>query len=180
MRFIWNYKCVIKMKKLNSVSIILMMLMSVLSVAFIPSSTGSVITELPDYEPLDYGNEIRNKHYDLDPFMSAMPESSSFGPNSAGFVGQYLQFLTLDDYYGQYFFDWYVCRAVGDIAEVWVQYDMSFPDNRSDPVVTQDQLEYLRDEFENNIYEKDTEAFGIPDLHDGTYSPFGDPDYVGP
>ncbi|MBA7573184.1 hypothetical protein ES708_14979 [subsurface metagenome] len=37
-------------------------------------------------------------------------------------------------------------------------------------MITDEQVEYLLDEFENNIYAKDTAVFGTPDAHDGTYN----------
>ncbi|QEE15236.1 immune inhibitor A domain-containing protein [Promethearchaeum syntrophicum] len=158
------------MKKINSVLLILMMAFGALSIAFIPSSTGSVYTELPDYEPLDFGTEIRNAHYEIHPDLPSMSAISSSGPRSAGVVEDIKYFLTLDSYNGFYFFDAYECRAVGDISEVWVQVDLSFPDDRETPIITTEQVEYLLDEFENNIYEKDTEVFGTPDFHDGSNS----------
>ena len=38
-------------------------------------------------------------------------------------------------------------------------------------VVTQEQVDKLRDEFDNNIYPKATAFFGTPDVHDGSKSP---------
>jgi hypothetical protein len=148
--------CVIKMKKINSVLLILMMAFSALTVAVIPLSAGSSTTSLPDYEPLEIGAEIRNAHYEIDPntpLMSA--KSSSFGPSSAGDVGDIAWFLALDNYNGYYFWQQFELRAAADFTEVWVQLDLSFPDDRPDPVITNDQVEYLLDEFENNIYAKD-------------------------
>ncbi len=148
-----------------------MMALGALSVAFLPSSIGSSATELPDYEPVDFGTEIRKANYELDPNIPIMSaKSSSFGPNSAGEEGDLMYYLSLDTVLGQYFFDVYECRASGLIAEVWVQVNMSFPDDRPDPVVTDDQVHYLLDEFENNIYDKDTSVFGTPDELNGSNS----------
>jgi len=162
------------MKKIKSFSIILMMLLSALSVAFIPSSTGSVATELPDYEPMDYGPKIRNADYEINgeiPLTSEIySSSSSSGPRSAGVKGEVKLFLYLDDYYGYYDFAAFECRAVGIVAEVWVQLDLSYPegDPREYPNVTDTQVNYLLDEFDYNIYPIDTQYFGTPNSHNGS------------
>ncbi|MHA1765227.1 MAG: hypothetical protein ACTSVK_03100 [Promethearchaeota archaeon] len=160
------------MKKIKTFSIVLMMVISALSFTLIPLSTGTVATELPDYEPIDFGTEIRNAHYELDtniPIMSA--RSSSSGPNSAGSVGDLMYYLIFDSYFG-YSFDVFECRAVGDVAEVWVQLDLSYPegDPRETPIITDEQVNYLLEEFDTNIYPIDTQYFGTPDYHDGSYS----------
>lgn len=67
----------------------------------------------------------------------------------------------------------FTLRSVGENVEIWVANDVSFPkgDPRPDPVITQSQVDKLRDEFDKNIYPKDTEFFGTPDKHDGSKSP---------
>lgn len=66
----------------------------------------------------------------------------------------------------------FTLRSVGEHVEIWVADDLSFPtgDTRPAHVVTQAQVDQLRDEFDNNIYPVDTQFFGIPDSHDGSYS----------
>ncbi len=53
------------------------------------------------------------------------------------------------------------------------QMTYAFPagDPRPAHVVTQEQVDKLRDEFDNNIYPKATAFFGTPDVHDGSKSP---------
>jgi hypothetical protein len=65
----------------------------------------------------------------------------------------------------------FTLRSVGDNVEIWVAKDLSFPDKRPAHVVTQEQVDKLRDEFDSNIYPKATEFFGTPDVHDGSHSP---------
>jgi hypothetical protein len=69
-------------------------------------------------------------------------------------------------------FKTFTLRSVGEHVEIWVANDLSFPkgDPRPTPVVTQEQVNKLRDEFEKNIYPKATDFFGIPDPHDGSQS----------
>ncbi|WP_163527511.1 immune inhibitor A domain-containing protein [Halobacillus ihumii] len=67
-------------------------------------------------------------------------------------------------------FQEFTLRSVGEHVEVWVANDLSFPegDPRPAPVVTQEQVDKLAAEFDNNIYPVATEFFGMPDSHDGT------------
>jgi hypothetical protein len=65
----------------------------------------------------------------------------------------------------------FTLRSVGENVEIWVANDLSFPDDRPAHVVTQEQVDKLRDEFDSNIYPKATEFFGTPDSLDGSHSP---------
>lgn len=67
----------------------------------------------------------------------------------------------------------FTLRSVGENVEIWVANDLAFPDGDSRPahVVTQEQVDKLRDEFDSNIYPKATEFFGTPDQLDGSHSP---------
>lgn len=70
----------------------------------------------------------------------------------------------------------FTLRSVGDNVEIWVANDLSFPegDPRPPQVVTQEQVDKLRDEFDSNMYPVATEFFGTPDVHDGSHSPLVD------
>jgi hypothetical protein len=59
-------------------------------------------------------------------------------------------------------------RSVGDNVEVWVADDLSYGYDAPEDVVTQAQVDMLRDEFERSIYPTDTGFFGQEDYHDGT------------
>ncbi|RFU68522.1 choice-of-anchor J domain-containing protein [Bacillus sp. V59.32b] len=67
----------------------------------------------------------------------------------------------------------FTLRSVGNNVEIWVANDLSFPEGDSRPahVVTQEQVDKLKNEFDANIYPKATEFFGTPDVHDGSKSP---------
>lgn len=73
----------------------------------------------------------------------------------------------------------FTLRSVGDNVEIWVAHDLSYgPNNPKKPdVVTQAQVDKLRDEFDQNIYPKATDFFGTPNALDGSQSPL--PDLVG-
>lgn len=80
----------------------------------------------------------------------------------------------------------FTLRSVGDNVEIWVANDLSYgPDNpKPADVVTQEQVDKLRDEFDSNIYPVATEFFGTPESLDGSNSPlpgwFGwEDDYYG-
>ena len=82
------------------------------------------------------------------------------------FDGGSKYFLGYDALYGYYFKD-FTLRSIGENIEVWVANDLSFVDSRPAHIVTQEQVDKLRDEFDNNIYQVDTEFFGTPDSHSG-------------
>lgn len=71
---------------------------------------------------------------------------------------------------GGLFLDLYTVAAIGDNIEVWVQQDLNFPagDPRNDVVVTQAQIDYLVDQFDTNIFPKESEFWREPALRDGT------------
>lgn len=73
----------------------------------------------------------------------------------------------------------FTLRSEGENVEVWVANDLSFPegDPRPPQVVTQEQVDKLRDEFDNNIYPKTTAFFGMPDQLDGSNSLLVDWEY---
>ncbi|WP_010287192.1 immune inhibitor A domain-containing protein [Kurthia massiliensis] len=64
----------------------------------------------------------------------------------------------------------FTLRSVGDNVEIWVAHDLAYGPNNPKPadVVTQSQVDKLRDEFESNIYPKVTDFFGTPDQLDGS------------
>jgi len=68
--------------------------------------------------------------------------------------------------------DWreFTLKAIGGNAEIWVANDLSYcpGDPRAPDVVTQDQIDYLFNEFNNTIYPSDTTYFGFTEDRDGT------------
>lgn len=97
------------------------------------------------------------------------PSSSSAAANSSfTYDGGTKQFLNRN-----LKFKPFTLRSVGENVEIWVANDLAFPagDSRPAHVVTQEQVDKLRDEFDKNIYPKATAFFGTPDVHDGSKSP---------
>lgn len=97
------------------------------------------------------------------------PVSERGGENNFAFDGGTKYWLGYDVFYG-YGFKTYTLRSIGKNVEIWVADDLSFEDDRPDPVITQEQVDRLRDEFDSVIYSTDTDFFGIPDSHTGVYS----------
>lgn len=133
----------------------------------------------PDYKPVDVGPEIREWEATMDR-LAGMPDSEAgeefYSADAAAdypcYTGVTKEWLSLDNYYGYYFFTDFHLIAESDGGEIWVQDDLSYPagDPRVLPVVTCEQAEYLLGEFDNNMYPVETSFFGMPDFHDGTYS----------
>ena len=143
-------------KKLVAVLIVTTFLMSIIPISIIPTRGA-----LPSYEPMRLGPEFMNKQLPIDGF-----------PTSYGSGNPTKTWLSLDDWNGYYFFTEFELMAEGDLFEVWVQIDPSYPvgDPRATPVITQAEVDYLLYELENNIYPVDTTYFGVPDYHDGSLS----------
>jgi hypothetical protein len=86
----------------------------------------------------------------------------------------------LNDYLGSYFLTTYTVRAIGEHIEVWVQNNTDFchagapapcsgdEDPRNPVVVTDPEIAYLVDQFDNNIYPKESEFWRTPETRDGT------------
>ncbi|WP_339063914.1 peptidase M6 [Tepidibacillus marianensis] len=102
-------------------------------------------------------------HLDGEAATTSTDSSSAFTYD--GGTKYFLGYDTVNGYY----FKKYTLRSVGDKVEVWVANDLAFlpGDTRPAHVVTQEQVDQLTKEFDNNIYKVDTEFFGTPDSHTG-------------
>ncbi|MGE5677629.1 MAG: peptidase M6 [Pseudomonadota bacterium] len=116
--------------------------------------------------------------------LKQVPTTTSTKPSGKGSNGKttldptvYSSFTTNGGtkYFLNYELDFktFTLRSIGENVEVWVADDLSFPvgDTRPAHIVTQEQVDKLRDEFESNIYPKATAFFGTPEYHDGSLSP---------
>ncbi len=89
-------------------------------------------------------------------------------------VGTVRQWLGLDDFNGVIYRKNYTLRGVGEHVEVWVANDIAFPagDCRlqipSSTVITDEQVAYFVNEFDTNMYPKESEAFSVPPDRDGS------------
>ena len=105
------------------------------------------------------------------------------GVNSDQFkVGTVRKWPALDDAQGTVYSKQFVLRGVGDNVEVWVAKDLAFPAGSSGAcrntvgggegiVVTDEQVASFIDEFDGNIYPKESEAFSVPPSRDGSVTP---------
>ncbi len=163
-------------------------LLLALLVSSLPAGAGP---PLPGYEMIDVGPELRAWEPTLDRIAGPTPSEFLSGDESGGggqesesaVVGEVKLWFGLDNYCGYYYWKPYELRAIGTYGEVWVALDLSWTippasltcqdkpsDPRPTPVITDEDVEYILSEFDNNIYPTDTEFFAIPDYHDGTYS----------
>lgn len=153
--------------KMTLVIMSMLLVLNVFSVAFI--QVGSSAVSIPDYEPLDMGPQIREASYPIGPNVE--PEECINDPVPYYNVGDIAWWLAADFYSGYYFWSGYQLKAIGTVAEVWVQVNLSWPtgDPRAYPTILPAQISYLLNEFENHMYPILTGYFGQPDLHDGAY-----------
>jgi hypothetical protein len=83
-------------------------------------------------------------------------------------------FLYLDDFQGRYRTSAFTLKVIGGHGEVWVQNNTAYPtgDCRNNTpgltTVTNAQAQYLLDEFNNNIWPKEADAFATAPSLDGT------------
>jgi immune inhibitor A len=152
-------------RKILAIGMVLVLLMNLIGVAPI-AAQGPVVNA----EPIDVTarlNKLGIGDVKLEPME--LPELGRL-PSGDFEVGDSVYALVYDDYYGALSVEPFTVFAVTDIVEVWVADDLSYPegDPRNPVVVTQEQAEYMAQEFTDNIYPTDTEFFGMPNEHDGT------------
>jgi hypothetical protein len=117
--------------------------------------------------------------------------SARFRTTALPAVGDVRNWLSLDDTYGTYFRKGFMLRGIGQHVEVWVASELNrrapnltaFPEvGRSDgtqfmngdcrngprTVVTDEQVNYLIGQFDNNIWPKEADAFSIAPDRDGS------------
>lgn len=174
-----------------TLSIFVLVLISLLMVASLPAQAAQ---PLPDYQVYDVGPELRE--WDATPDriqggltalsqgeIDALEAEAMAAVANTSYTDCVLDsklWLSLDNYLGQYFFTDFYLVAETDGSELWVQTDLSWPDGdpRPTPEITCEQAAYLLGEFDNNMYPIETDFYGMPDVHDGTYSLLEDWGYV--
>ena len=110
------------------------------------------------------------------------------GMASAAAIGDTKDFLTIDFVGGFYFFKTFTLRGLGDHIEVWVAssdddvssgLDFQPGDcrNGARTVVTDEQVQNLVDQFDDNMFPIETAAFSTPPARDGSAALLGPPGY---
>ncbi len=178
-------------KQYKSISIILVLAISLVGAYLSAFFLVSTASNVPDLEPLKYGPELRKSFLPIHDERAGGETLKTAHDGVYWEVGDVLDWIILDDYQGYYTFDYFELRAMNDLTEIWVQLDRSYQDGdpRNDPTyqdaegryhypeVTDAQVEYLLNEYTFNIFDKDTDYYGMPDNHDGSYAFW--PDYAG-
>lgn len=126
----------------------------------------------PGPEPVQAPKWVTDGRVDPDR-LSVKPGIRSFGPQQQGTgyeVGDTRLALVLDATTGAYSVQPFTVEAVGEHLEVWVQDDLSFPsgDARNPVEVTDAQIQYLVEEYDTNIYPKETDFWRTPKTRTGT------------
>lgn len=96
-------------------------------------------------------------------------------------IGQKKKWLALDDFRRVAYAKKFELRGIGENIEVWVaagsdeiSTGVRFPDGdcRNDSVrITDRQVRYLINQFDNNIYPKESRAFSVPPRRNGSNAP---------
>ncbi len=165
------------MKKSNKILTLFILLLGSISIGITSGFLTSISNEvLIDYLPIDVGPTLRNTELPVRASSSQKDFINLLQSSQETYykVGDHVEWLVLDDYTGDVFPSSFELKAIGNVAEVWLQDDLSYPDNRDDPIITDAQLEYFLDEFEDQIFPICVDYFGIPNFHDGS-----NPDYSG-
>jgi hypothetical protein len=126
-------------------------------------------------KPLDVG--VRHVGPNIGADMPVVPGNAKIGkpPLGPAKVGGVRTWLALDFVGGFFYLKNYTLRAVDGHVEVWVANNTDFPvgDCRNDGVrnvVTDAQAAYLADEFENNMYPLESQAFSVPPDRNGKHA----------
>lgn len=88
-------------------------------------------------------------------------------------VGEVKSWVVHNDVTGKYTLTKFTLRAVGKYGEVWVANDLNYPvgDPRNGKVaITDTQVNYLLNEFDSKMYEKEVEFFGAPAERKGEHA----------
>lgn len=148
---------------------------------------------------LDIGTKLRHLEKDeeyrakMDKRIKEMASKINFdeeeglgesdGDSGFTFEGAKKTFLGYDSVEGSYL-KTYTLRSIGENVEVWVADELGFfgldddgndiedPYGRDAYVITQEQVDRMRDVFDGTIYPKDTDFFGIPNSHTGENAQF--------
>jgi immune inhibitor A len=172
----------------TTVLLALLIVFGMTSFIFVVPSGASPSSTLPDYQTFDVGPKLRDSNLPIESVGAT--SNAKYHANTAetqttgdGEVQIYdtKTWVSLDDYYGYYFYTDFDLRAFSDNTEVWVQVfeERGFPegDPRGTPIITQAEVEYLLNAFDSNIYAKDSSYFGVPDFHNGSNNVLGPSGY---
>jgi hypothetical protein len=153
---------------------------SALALLAAPGSPAAASTPAagPPGDPGSHGSELRHTAPDFNNGKKlgiSKKESEKVKgqpPKGPAKVGKSQTWLALDDYRGLIYLKNYTLRGVGDHIEVWVANDTAFPEGDCRNAlglteVTDAQVESFVDEFDSNMYPKESAAFSVAPARDG-------------
>jgi hypothetical protein len=127
------------------------------------------------------GTAVREGHLPLAstslPDVPSVSIPRAFGAQASAVdppIGTVKTFLILDGFFGVYRLANFTLRGVGTHAVAWVQNNPNFPtgdcrNNFADRIqVTDSQVNYLLDQFDTNIWPKESDAFSVAPPHAGS------------
>ena len=146
--------------------------------ALMPVGTVAAAKDVPDYRAVEASKAVRNpipnvskqikpaKGHAADVLTSAKKS----GGNPVYNLGDDVTGVSLNSDTNAPFLTSYTVKAIGEHIEVWVQDNLDFPtgDERNPVEVTDAQIAYLVDQFDNNIYPKESEFWRTPETRDGS------------
>ena len=111
--------------------------------------------------------------------FSAKASGSGGAQEGGAVVGTVRQWPALDDELGVIYTKRYVLRGVGDNIEIWVAENLAYPagdcrntvDGGAPITVTDAQVASFIDEFDSNMYPKESQVFSVPPPRDGSNTP---------
>ncbi|MCP4762994.1 MAG: hypothetical protein GY870_14545 [archaeon] len=166
------------MKKRNHIVLLMFLVFASSGIFYITTVTAEP-AKIYDYEAIDIGPDLRTQDLSVgsenllkDSVPDASPaEGLSEGAESLLALGETKYWLTLNEYASWYVPELFELRAISDNTEIWVQVDLSYPvgDPRDIPIVSDENVDYLLDEFDSNINPVETEYFGKADDWSGDY-----------
>jgi hypothetical protein len=162
----------------------LLVALSLTASALLPA--GVAAAPLPNYQPVPAPAWVTNPTPDFSRLnTSGSAEAESAATNANDGTADYEQGdtvvgINLNDFGGFYFLATYQVRAIGTHIEVWVQSNADFchagqaapcsgaEDPRNPVLVTDEEIAYLVNEFDNNIFPKESAFWREPEERDGT------------
>ncbi|TFD99709.1 immune inhibitor A domain-containing protein [Jeotgalibacillus salarius] len=155
--------------------------------AMVPGTASAAPADTKNWDTERYGDQ-----QDIDTYLQSLTEDEDFlkqaekkikeqadklqaDQETAGSAGQSEENFTYNGGTKLFLdrdlaFKEFTLRSVGENVEVWVANDLSYPegDPRGTDIVTQEQVDKLKDEFDSNMYPVATDFFGSPDQLDGS------------
>ena len=153
-----------------SLIIIVAITLNLISLGFFISNTAADTSiNLPNYEPMEFGPELKAMDMDLNLEFPASQEIALRSSAAAVTPLEGKWWFEADFYTGYYQWEYYYLMNESLNCQVWVSADLGWleGDPRDEPIVLQEQVNYILDEFDKNIYFQDTTYFGEPDFHNG-------------